>query len=75
MSKILKTGVVKVQLPQASNEDEPPALVYFVDRKHHFLPVTDALLNQMGGRQKRYFKAELHDDGIVIMEPVPDQFW
>lgn len=74
-SRILKSGIVKVQIALASSHDDAPALAYFVDRKPYQLPVTPELLSQMGGRPKRYFKAELLEDGITLKEPVPDQFW
>lgn len=70
-------AVVKVQLPQSSNERDAPALVYDQTRAWMaHIPVTPELRKKMGDRPKAFFYAERQGKGsIVLGVEAPYQEW
>jgi hypothetical protein len=68
--------IVKVQLPLASNEAQPPALVY--DEKRSFqamVPVTKEIKDAMKGKPKAFFHAHRENDKVMLDQPAPWQNW
>lgn len=66
-----KQTIVKVQLPLASNEENPQALVYNHDRTvEGFLPLSVTLLKGFKpGEAKAYFHATyVHVDGVLKLD-------
>ena len=67
--------IVKVQLPLATNEAKPQALIY--DQKRTvkmFTPVAD-VKNKMGKESKLYFHAIVDGDSLTLLERAPWQSW
>ena len=63
----MKPEIYKVQVPLASNEVPPLALVYNEKRNHEGLfPVTDDLLKIMKGRHKAFFHGQMQPDGKIL---------
>ena len=59
--------IVKIQAPLASNEAEPPAMVYTEDREWSGLvPFTEELQFALGGRPKAYFHATVDKGAVEI---------
>lgn len=72
----MKTEIVKLQMPLATNATEPMALVYNKSRKFEtFLKITEDLAELMGDEPKAYFKANIDGKGIELMEEVPNPGW
>jgi hypothetical protein len=68
--------IVKVQLPLASSEETPLALIYDETKKFVTqVPVTDPLRAVMKGRAKAYFRAEIEKGSLVIESEVPPPPW
>ena len=68
--------IVKVQLPLASNDAEPKALVYNKGRSHQFLlPITKDLKEMMGDDVKAYFDADYEEGKIELYKKVEPQDW
>jgi len=72
-----KKNIVKVQVPLASNEDNPPALIYSHDDSiMTSVPVDDELLAKMEGEDKKYFYFRRHEDGqIELLNEAGNQDW
>lgn len=72
----MRSDVVKIQVPLASNEVTPMALVYNQKRDFEtFLGLSDDLLEVIGDRPKAYFKARFDDNNIELIEEVPNPGW
>lgn len=73
----MKTEIYKVQLPLASNEVPPLALVYNERRNHEGLfPITDDLRNIMKGRPKAFFYGQMQPDGKILFGKEAEwQYW
>lgn len=73
--------IVKVQLPVATNEEWPLALVYDKQRKiQEQIPVTPSLLDMLRGidgavRPKAFFEAALLDGTLVLGKEASWQTW
>lgn len=69
--------IFKLQLPLASNEDAPPALLYNEDRSIlHFVPVTPEVKELFAdGEYKIYIKGRLKRGTVLIDEIVGEQEW
>lgn len=70
--------IVKVQMPLATNEEEPLALVYNKDRSYRvFMRITPELEKAMGDRAKVYFKAhyDRENHNTVLGEEMELQRW
>ena len=75
--------IVKIQLPVASNDPNPKALVYNEERDLEFLmPVEATLITAMGGHPKKFFDVDFIPDPqvkgaekLVINEEVTDPGW
>lgn len=76
------TTIVKIQIPLASNEPDPPALVYNEDRSiEQTFPLNRAIVDMLTDsngktKPKAYFEAYLDEDGrLVIGHEVGEQNW
>jgi hypothetical protein len=68
--------IVKVQLPLASSEVHPKALVYDETRTIEVqVPITDALRKRMDGSPKRFFEAEVKAGALALGREVEDPGW
>ncbi len=70
--------IYKVQVPLASSEKSPPALVYDEQRKKQiFMPVTDELLEFMDGEPKKFVFGAVNrkTDNFEIHKEAPWQRW
>jgi len=76
--------IVKVQIPLASSEPEPMALVYNEDRSVEMrIPIDIGLEVWMEGRAKAFFEAEIEEiaDGdrtirtVEFLDDVEDPGW
>lgn len=68
--------IVKVQMPLASNADDPPALCTNEDKSFvSQLTVTDDLRAVMMHRAKAFFVAELYEGSVVLQDEVADPGW
>ena len=68
--------LVKVQIPQATNDPEAPSLVYDKDRKHPVLQLLDdATKEAIGTDAKAFFEAEYTDGYWKIGRRVSHQDW
>jgi hypothetical protein len=70
-----RRGIAKVQVPLAGNGDMYEAMIYFIDRRPFFMPITPKLLALMRKRPKAYFLVEKRGDEVEIIERAPDQSW
>lgn len=71
-----RTTIVKVQLPLASNESQPQALVYDEGRSFtRTIPVTRDLRKKMAGAVKKFFYATLDGEKIEIGAAASFQGW
>lgn len=70
------TFIVKVQVPLATSEEVPAALLYNKDRHvQAMVPVTDELLASMAGEKKKFFYARMVGTIINIDGEAPCQDW
>lgn len=69
--------IVKIQVPIATTERLPLALIYDESRAVEFqVPITSEILFIMKGRPKAFFHATSEEDGaFVVGEEVPEQNW
>jgi hypothetical protein len=69
--------IVKVQMPIASNHDEPEVMVYNEDRSvMQQFPLSDDLREIMGEELKKYFYAHTGMDGFLHLDgEAPAQEW
>lgn len=70
--------IVKVQVPLATNEKKPLALVYNEDRSIQFqMPVSAELLDKMEGRPKAFFRGVYNEEEQTfgLHEEAPWQDW
>lgn len=81
MPKKKVTFVGKLQMPQATNDPVPKALIYDEGRERHILvPVDEELTKLMNGRPKAFFKIEAAEDMenvelLKIGDEVSDPGW
>lgn len=67
---------VKVQLPLASTDQHPKALIYTEDRGiEFFAPITEDLVEVMGGDVRAFFLAEIEDGDLVLKERLQGDGW
>lgn len=68
--------IFKVQIPIATNEPEPKALIY---NKHRtiegMIPVTPDLVKTMNGDYKAYFTGQFKKGTLTLGDRVEDQDW
>lgn len=68
--------LVKVQVPVASSEEEPNALVYNEDRSlYGFAPIEEPLRKAMGERTKGYFFAQSKGKTLRLYGRAANQDW
>ena len=68
--------IVKIQLPLASNAEEPEALATDERREFmRFVPITKELSDVMDGRPKKYFNAQLTESELILGAEVPNPGW
>ncbi len=68
--------IVKVQLPLATNDTTPHALVYNEDRSVLAqVPVSRALEKLMKRRAKAYFSARIVETQLVVDHEVEEPSW
>ncbi len=78
MPKLNKPTIVKVQVPLATNADEPLALVYDENRTFDvYMRITDGLLEVMKGRPKAFFYAtyDKKNNNTIIGKEAKWQNW
>jgi len=65
--------LVKVQLPLATNDTVPKALIYTHDHKLEMMyPITDHIREQMRGRPKAFFEIELRASEPLLVREVTE---
>jgi hypothetical protein len=69
------TTIVKVQLPLATSEPKPKAMIYNKDRSVHMFTDVDMVKNKMGKEKKLYFNAIVDGDSLTLLERAPWQSW
>ena len=69
--------IVKVQVPLASSEADPPALIYSHDDTIMLeVPCDDEILAKMDGEDKKYFYYRLDNKGnIELLNEAGEQDW
>ncbi len=73
--------IFKIQLPLATNDPQPKALVYNADRSIESMwPITQDLLNVMAGEVKRFFYCTVTawddtSDDVDLVADAPWQDW
>ena len=68
--------IVKVQIPQATNDHDAGALIY---NKDHTVcatvPITDEMLVAMEGEPKKFFHAHIEEENIALDKEAKWQDW
>lgn len=68
--------IVKVQLPLATNEATPKALIYNQSRNFEiFHGITPHIREKMAGRPKAFFEMDITQDEPIFVRELPDQGW
>lgn len=67
--------ILKVQLPLASTEINPPALVYNEDQSIYLHLPVENVSARMRGRPKVYFYATERDGDLYLDDEAPEQLW
>ena len=69
--------ILKVQTSLSTNADTQMVLVYDKDRSvMGEFPITEGIAKVMNGKPKRYFHAEVDDEGCIHLgKPVKEQAW
>jgi hypothetical protein len=69
--------IIKLQVPLASSEPNPKALVYNQDRSvEQMFPISPEIMKLMKGRPKAYFVAKINaDQELEILAEATPQSW